>query len=125
VKIEDRKFRVPISNDFKKERGEIWIPFPERINPDTLKEIRIHPRYQARFFDVEFITLAEETNLVRSFGSWYYCFHNAGEIEARTSHALALDYKAIICQNLTYIGFLMLIGAGSLTRTGEKLANLF
>lgn len=61
VKIKDGKFRVPMSRDFCKEHGEIWIPFPERIDPETLKEVRIHPRYNARFFDVEFISEVEET----------------------------------------------------------------
>jgi putative transposase len=61
VKIKDGKFRVPMSRDFCKEHGEIWIPFPERIDPETLKEVRIHPRYNARFFDVEFISEVVET----------------------------------------------------------------
>ena len=30
--IFDGKFRVPMSNQFKAERGEVWIPFPRRIN---------------------------------------------------------------------------------------------
>jgi putative transposase len=64
VKIKDGKFRVPMSRDFRKEYGEIWIPFPERINPDHIKEIRIHPRYRARFFDVEFISEIEETPVI-------------------------------------------------------------
>lgn len=61
VKIEGGKFRVPMSNEFRKEHGEIWIPFPDRIAPDTLKEVRIHPRYGARFFEVEFIASVERT----------------------------------------------------------------
>ncbi|MET0115344.1 MAG: transposase [Limnospira maxima] len=61
VKIKDGKFRVPVSLDLGNWRGEIWIPFPERIAPDTLKEVRIHPRYNARFFDVEFIYEVEAT----------------------------------------------------------------
>jgi len=61
VKIKDGKFRVPMSNEFRKDRGEIWIPFPERIDPNTLKEVRIVPRYKARFFEVEFVTEIEET----------------------------------------------------------------
>lgn len=61
VRVKDGKFRVPMSREFRSEQGEIWIPFPERIALDTLKEVRIHPRYNARFFDVEFITEVEET----------------------------------------------------------------
>ncbi|MEX6776541.1 RNA-guided endonuclease InsQ/TnpB family protein [Limnospira fusiformis] len=61
VQIKDGKFRVPVSRDLGNLRGEIWIPFPERIAPDTLQEVRIHPRYNARFFEVEFIYEEEET----------------------------------------------------------------
>ncbi len=61
VKVKDGKFRVPMSNVFKAGHGEIWIPFPARLNPDTLKEVRIHPKYNGRFFEVEFISEVEET----------------------------------------------------------------
>ena len=59
--IKDGKFRVPMSNQFRQEYGELWIPFPKRIQYETLKEIRIHPRYNARFFEVELIQEVEET----------------------------------------------------------------
>lgn len=64
VKVKSGKFRVPMSNQFRQEFGEVWIPFPDRINLDTLKEVRIHPRYNARFFEVEFITEIEPTPAV-------------------------------------------------------------
>lgn len=61
VKVKDGKFRVPMSPVFKAEHGEIWIPFPDRLNQETLKEIRIHPKYDGRFFEVEFISEVQET----------------------------------------------------------------
>ncbi|MGA9383359.1 MAG: transposase, partial [Phormidium sp.] len=61
IKVKDGKFRVPMSNQFRKEFGEVWIPFPDRISLDNLKEVRIHPRYKARFFEVEFITEVDVT----------------------------------------------------------------
>ncbi|MGA9379499.1 MAG: RNA-guided endonuclease TnpB family protein [Phormidium sp.] len=57
--IKNGKFRVPMSNDFKKQHGEIWVNFPKRINYESLKEIRIHPKYNARYFEVEFISEVE------------------------------------------------------------------
>ncbi len=57
--IKDGKFRIPMSNQFKKQFGEVWINFPKRIKYESLKEIRIHPRYNARFFEVEFISEVE------------------------------------------------------------------
>jgi IS605 OrfB family transposase len=61
VKVKDGKFRVPMSPAFKAEHGEIWIPFPDRLNQETLKEVRIHPKYGGRFFEVEFISEVQET----------------------------------------------------------------
>ncbi|BAZ21641.1 transposase, IS607 family protein [Kalymmatonema gypsitolerans NIES-4073] len=57
--MKDGRFRIPMSTQFKREFGEIWINFPDRINYESLKEIRIHPRYNARFFEVEFISEVE------------------------------------------------------------------
>ena len=61
VKVKDGKFRIPMSTAFKTQSGEIWIPFPDRLNQETLKEVRILPKYNGRFFEVEFISEAEET----------------------------------------------------------------
>jgi IS605 OrfB family transposase len=57
--IKEGKFRIPMSAQFKKQFGEIWINFPDRINYESLKEIRIHPKYSARYFEVEFISEVE------------------------------------------------------------------
>lgn len=56
VKIKDGFFRIPMSREFKAEHGEIWIPFPRRLEGKKLKEVRIHPRHNARWFEVELIT---------------------------------------------------------------------
>ena len=48
-----------MSAELKKAYVEIWISFPERININHLKEIQIHPKYEARFFEVEFISEIE------------------------------------------------------------------
>jgi putative transposase len=57
--VKDGKFRVPMSNAFKKEFGEVVIDFPERLDPAKIKEVRIHPKYDARFFEVEYISEGE------------------------------------------------------------------
>jgi IS605 OrfB family transposase len=57
--IKDGKFRIPMSSQFKKRFGEVWINLPDRINYESLQEIRIHPKYNARYFEVEFITEVE------------------------------------------------------------------
>lgn len=58
IKVKDGKFKVPMSNAFKKQFGEVLLTFPDRLDPATDKEVRIHPKYDARFSEVEFITAA-------------------------------------------------------------------
>jgi IS605 OrfB family transposase len=48
-----------MSKAFKKLFGAVSIPFPERLNPEAIKEVRIHPKYQARFFEVELVSQVE------------------------------------------------------------------
>lgn len=55
IKVKDDSFKVPMSPAFKKEFGEVVINFPERLDPAKIKEVRIHPKYDARFFEVEYI----------------------------------------------------------------------
>ncbi|MBE9217042.1 transposase [Plectonema cf. radiosum LEGE 06105] len=59
IVVKDGKFRVPMSNAFRKQFGEVWIPFPKRLNINQIKEVRIHPKYNARYFEVEFISEVE------------------------------------------------------------------
>jgi IS605 OrfB family transposase len=49
---------VPLSREFKRRHPglkPIEIPFPSRLDPQTVKEIRILPKYEARFFEIEFV----------------------------------------------------------------------
>ncbi len=50
LRVKDGFAFVPMSLAFKREHGDIKIPFPERLSGKTIKEVRIHPRYNARFF---------------------------------------------------------------------------
>lgn len=59
IKVKDGKFKVPMSYAFKRQFGEVILEFPERLNPDQIKEVRIHPKYEARFFEIEYISKCE------------------------------------------------------------------
>lgn len=48
-------FNVPTSREFKKQNGEINIKFPINIKPETIAEIRIHPKLNARYFEIEYV----------------------------------------------------------------------
>ena len=55
IKVKDGYFEIPMSRQFKAEHGFIRIPFPERLLGKKLKETRIIPRHNARWFEVEFV----------------------------------------------------------------------
>ena len=59
IAVKDGRFNVPMSNAFKKLFGAVSIPFRERLNPEAIKEVRIHSKYNARFFEVEFVSQVE------------------------------------------------------------------
>lgn len=55
IRLKDGVFTVPMSREFKKEYGEVKIQLPERLKSKKIKEVRIHPKYSARWFEVEYI----------------------------------------------------------------------
>lgn len=60
IRVKDGFLSVPMSLEFKKEHGDIKIPFPERLAEKTIKEVRIHPQYNGRFFEIEYVYVQEE-----------------------------------------------------------------
>jgi putative transposase len=59
IKVKDGRFKVPMSHSFKQQFGDIVLDFPERLDPEAIKEVRIHPKYDARFFEIEYISKSE------------------------------------------------------------------
>ncbi|GBF81505.1 transposase, IS605 OrfB family protein [Aphanothece sacrum FPU1] len=55
IKLKDGIFEIPMSREFKKEHGEVKIQLPERLKNKNIKEVRIHPKYSARWFEIEYI----------------------------------------------------------------------
>ena len=66
IKVKDGYFNIPMSRTFKAEYGAVKIPFPERLADKNIKEVRIIPRYNANFFEVEFITEEEPQPAVKT-----------------------------------------------------------
>lgn len=52
---EDGYFKIPMSRAFESQFGQIRLPFPERLKGKQIKEVRIHPKYNSRFFEVEYV----------------------------------------------------------------------
>lgn len=55
IRLKDGYFAVPMSREFKQEYGEVKIQLPERLKDKKIKEVRIHPKYSARWFEIEYI----------------------------------------------------------------------
>ncbi len=66
IRVKDGYFNIPMSRKFKAEYGAVKIPFPERLADKNLKEVRIIPRFDAQFFEVEFITESEGQPTVKT-----------------------------------------------------------
>ncbi|WP_293136085.1 hypothetical protein [Okeania sp. SIO3I5] len=72
IRVKDGYFNIPMSRNFKDKYGVVKIPFPERLADNNLKEVRIIPRFNARFFEVEFITEDEPQPVVKSDNARFY-----------------------------------------------------
>ena len=55
IKIKDGYFSLPMSRDFKKKHGELRFTIPPNIADKEIQQVRIHPRDNARFFEIEYI----------------------------------------------------------------------
>jgi putative transposase len=44
-----------MSREFKQEYGSVKIQLPERLLKRKIKEVRIHPKYSGRWFEIEYI----------------------------------------------------------------------
>jgi IS605 OrfB family transposase len=56
AKIEsDLSFYIPMTPAFKKQYGRIKLRLPDRLRGKNIKEIRILPKYNARFFEIEYV----------------------------------------------------------------------
>jgi len=56
-KVIDDKVRLSLGNWFNKEKEtkHLFFDLPPIVDPETLKEVRIIPRYKARFFEIAFV----------------------------------------------------------------------
>lgn len=55
IRLHGNRFTVPYSNSFKKKHKTITIAIPPILNNKTVKEIRIVPKSDARYFEIQYI----------------------------------------------------------------------
>ena len=60
IRIKDNKLIVPYSTGFKKSNGLININIPPVLKDKKIKEIRIIPKANARYFEIQYIYESEE-----------------------------------------------------------------
>ncbi|MBP2029001.1 putative transposase [Acetoanaerobium pronyense] len=56
-------FKVPMSPEFRKTYGKVEIRLPSNLNGKKIKEIRILPKQNARFFEAQYIYELEEPQI--------------------------------------------------------------
>ena len=61
VRIKDNVLIMPYSNAYKKEHKPISINIPKVLQDKTIKEIRIIPKFNARFFEIQYTYESIET----------------------------------------------------------------
>ena len=64
VRLRGNRFVLPYSNSFKKTHAPITITMPPVLEDKTIKEIRIIPKSNARFFEIQYIYEAEKTETI-------------------------------------------------------------
>ena len=55
VTFKDCFFILSMARAFKKEHFELKFRIPSQIDSKSIKEIRIHPKHKAQFFELEFV----------------------------------------------------------------------
>lgn len=75
IRIKDNILTIPFSNAFRKEyENKIQIKIPQILENKKIKEIQIIPKFNARFFEIQYIYEIQEEN-----------------IKLNTNNALAID----------------------------------
>jgi len=60
ITIKDGFFSVPVSRYYKKEHEDIRIQIPERLLDKNILQVRILPKHNAQFFEIEYVYEQEE-----------------------------------------------------------------
>ena len=60
VRLNGNRLTIPYSNSFKKEHKQITVTIPPILEDKKIKEIRIKPKSEARYFEIQYIYEVEE-----------------------------------------------------------------
>lgn len=60
VRLNDNELILPYSNSYKKDHGQIKVTIPPNLKDKKIKEIRIIPKFNARYFEIQYTYEVEE-----------------------------------------------------------------
>ena len=105
IKIKDGSFAVPMSREFKKENGELKFNIPPNIADKEIKEVRIHPKNNVNYFDIEYIYVEPEIQVEldsRKFLSIDFGLDNLASCVTSEGASFIVDGKKIKSYNRLY-----------------------
>jgi IS605 OrfB family transposase len=106
VKLPDKDwmYSVPMARAFKRHFGVVSFQIPERIRDKQVKEIRILPKYGAKFFDVAYVYEQEDKLLEVGSGSIGIDLGvgNLATCVTTTGKAFIVDGKPLKARNQWY-----------------------
>lgn len=102
-KIKNNKFIVPMSPTFKKQYGKVTISVPSNLNDRHIKQIKIVPKCNARFFEIQYTYEVEPSQIILN-----------------TNHVLAIDLGVDnLCSCVTSNGKAFIINGKKLKSTNQ------
>jgi len=60
VRLNENELILPYSNSYKKDHGQIKVTIPPNLKDKKIKEIRIIPKFNARYFEIQYTYEVEE-----------------------------------------------------------------
>ena len=63
IRLKNNILEVPMSPKFKREFGRVSIVIPSNLVGKAIKEIRIKPKYNARFFEIQYVYEGERIQM--------------------------------------------------------------
>jgi IS605 OrfB family transposase len=106
VKLSDKDwmYSVPMARAFKRHFGVVSFQIPERVRDKQVKEIRILPKYGARFFDVAYVY--EQEDEINQIGSEFMGIDlgvgNLATCVTTTGKAFIVGGKSLKAKNQWY-----------------------
>ena len=105
INIKNGYFTLPMSREFKREHGELRFIIPPNIADKKIQEVRIHPRNNARFFEIEYIYIQPDIRVELDYDKYLAVdlgLDNLASCVTSEGASFILDGKQIKSYNRLY-----------------------